>query len=165
MYSKIIFNSCTGSGKEYARLLSNALNIPAYSLEDAPKSDDNDIIYIGWLMAGKVMGYSKVKDKYNVRALVAVGMSTQPGSDTTELRKNNNVPDGTKVFPVQGGFHMSKLPFIFRMMMKVKNPDIVKKLEAKGELDDFSKAILKMAKTGDGEPLAWTIDEIVAACK
>ena len=165
MYSKILYTSCTGSGQKYAELLSEALGIPAYRLEDAPKADDSKVIYIGWLMAGKVMGYAKAKGKYIVGALVPVGMSTYPGSGAEEVRKNNKVPDYTQIFPVQGGFHMSRLPLPFRLMMKLKNPQIVKALEKKASLNAAQEAMLRMASTGDAEPAEWSIEQIVAACK
>ena len=166
MYSKIIFTSCTGSAQKYAGLLSSALGIPAYKLEDAPKADDDSkVIYVGWLFANRVMGYNKAKEKYNVGALVAVGMSTHPDTDTASLKADNNVPDDTQIFPVQGAFHMKELPLHFRLMMKLKNPSIVKMLESKPSLTEVNKATLNMAKTGDGDPVEWNIDRIVAACK
>ena len=165
MYSRILYTSCTGSCRKYAELLSEALGIPACRLEDAPKADDSKIIYIGWLMAGKVMGYGKAKEKYIVGALVPVGMSMYPRCGTDDVKKSNKVPDYTQIFPVQGGFHMDKLPLPFRLIMKLKNPQIVKELEKKAALTPAQQAILQMAKTGDGEPAEWSIDQIVAACR
>ncbi len=165
MYSKILYTSCTGSCRKYAILLSAALGIPAYRLEDAPVADDSKVIYIGWLFAGKVMGYAEAKKKYIVGALVAVGMSLNPESGVEKLKKSNNVPDYTQIFPAQGAFHLDKLPWYYKILMKYKNPQIVKAVEKIENLSPSQEALLRMAKTGDGEPAQWNIDNIVEACK
>ena len=122
------------------------------------------MIFVGWLFAGRIMGYAKAKEKFIVGAVLMVGMSMDPAADCEWARKKNKIPAYAKVFCAQGAFHMSRLPLPLKLAMKVKNKQIVKQLEAKGELSDVLKATLNMAKTGEGEPAEWNIDRIVEFC-
>ena len=57
MFSAIVYKSTTGSCKKYADLLSARLHIPAFPLGKEYIPADTKIIYVGWLFAGKIMGY------------------------------------------------------------------------------------------------------------
>lgn len=165
MFSTIVYTSTTGSCKKYAELLSARLHIPAHPLGKEYVPDGTKIIYIGWLMAGKVMGYAKAAAKYDIGALVQVGMS--PASDKAEktCREKNAVSSDTAVFTRQGGFNINKLPLPFKLIMKVKNKEIAARFEGKSDLTEAQKATFKMAKTGVGEPACWCVDDIVEWCK
>ena len=53
----IVYTSHTGSTAQYAYLLGRELGITVYnSMRELEK--DTEIIYLGWIMAGKVQGYS-----------------------------------------------------------------------------------------------------------
>lgn len=75
MFSAIVYKSTTGSCKKYADLLSARLHIPAFPLGKEYIPADTKIIYVGWLFAGKIMGYDKAAKKYDIGAVVQVGMS------------------------------------------------------------------------------------------
>lgn len=57
----IIYTSNTGSTARYAKMLANELNLPVYSVEDAKREvlAGAEIIYLGWIMAGGIKGYSQ----------------------------------------------------------------------------------------------------------
>ena len=169
MYSAVIYESCTGSCRKYAELISEELGIPVYSLKDAPADSENKVIFVGWLFAGKVVGYKKAKEKFMIGALLMVGMSMDPAADCEWARKPNKVPAYTSIFCAQGAFHMSKLPPALKLAMKLKCPSIVKKLEKleakEGSLSEVHQATLEMAMTGEGEPYEWNIDRIVEFCR
>ena len=59
VFSAIVYKSTTGSCKKYADLLSARLHIPAFPLGKEYVPADTKIIYVGWLFAGKIMGYDK----------------------------------------------------------------------------------------------------------
>ena len=63
MFSAIVYKSTTGSCKKYADLLSARLHIPAFPLGKEYIPADTKIIYVGWLFAGKIMGYDKAAKK------------------------------------------------------------------------------------------------------
>lgn len=57
----IVYTSNTGSTKRYAELLSQMIGLPAFALGDAKDklSANAGIIYLGWIMASGVKGYSR----------------------------------------------------------------------------------------------------------
>ena len=70
MFSAIVYKSTTGSCKRYAELLSARLHIPAFPLGKEYIPADTKIIFVGWLFAGKIMGYEKAEKKYDIGAVV-----------------------------------------------------------------------------------------------
>ena len=52
MISVIVYTSKTGNTRKYAQLLSEKINLPAYSEEDAKKNlpKGSQIIYMGWII-------------------------------------------------------------------------------------------------------------------
>lgn len=158
MISAIIYTSTTGSCKKYAERLSAALHVPAFDVKKAYTPKGREVIYVGWLFAGKVMGLAKAMKEYDVVAVVQVGMSVSGPEADAACREKNGLSAGTQVFSLQGRFDLNGLPLPLRMIMKVKNKDIAKRLNAvaaKGTLTPAQQATLKMAETGKGEPATW----------
>ena len=164
MISAIVYNSLTGSGEKYAKLLSKELHIPAKPMGEYVRSDAQ-VLFISWIFAGKLKGYSKAKKMYNISAVAAVGMSGGVKGSAEFVSKANALPMSVKAFSLQGGFYMDKLPTPYKLIMKLKNKDIAKRLLAKGELNAQEKALLNMASTGTGDPASWDISEITEWCK
>ena len=169
MIQAIIYNSTTGSCKRYAEEMSRKLAIPAYPAKKCPLADGFEVVFVSWLLAGKLTGLSAVQKKYNVRAVVPVGMG-DPAVLTEEMvRGKNGLGSGVPVFPQQGRFELNKLPLPMRLIMRAKCKDIASRLQAKSAktaLNDAEKACLKMAETGRGEPATWDdIDKAVAWVK
>lgn len=155
MIQAILYSSTTGSCKYYAEELSRKLAIPAYPAKGCPLAKGFEVVYVGWLLAGKMSGLPEALKKYNVRVVVPVGMG-DPAVLTAEMvRGKNGLAANVEVFPQQGRFDIDKLPVVFRAIMGVKCKEIAKRLDAKGNLNDAEKACLKMAKTGRGEPATW----------
>lgn len=116
----IVYTSETGHTKEYAKLLSQQTGLPAYDLKTAKGAlpQHCKVIYMGWLMAGQIKGYKDAARCFTVKAACGVGMA-RTGSQDEDIRKNNNVPEGTPVFSLQGGFELEKLHGVYKLMMKV----------------------------------------------
>ena len=55
----IIYKSKTGHTERYARMLSKELHIPCYSYKDAKVSENDEIIFLSYIYASKIMGLSK----------------------------------------------------------------------------------------------------------
>ena len=164
MFSAVVYNSCTGSCKKYAQLISEQLGVPAVEFGKARVAGDGKVVYIGWLFAGKIKGLDKAFDMYNVGAVVQVGMGAVYENSEKDGREKNAISGDIPLFCLQGGFDLRKLPLPLRIIMKVKNKDIVSRLKAKPELNEQEKATLKMAETGVGEPADWCVDDVVAWC-
>lgn len=162
MISAIIYNSLTGSCEKYAQALSAALHVPCMPLSKCHVRADGKVIYVGWVFAGKVAGYTRAEKKLNVAAVVSVGMGAVNEQSVGFSRAKNNIPDGVELFCLQGGFAMNKLPLPLRLIMKLKVKEIAGRLEAKTALNPQEKALYKMATTGEGEPASWDVQEIVA---
>ena len=165
MFNAIVYDSCTGSCQKYAELLSAQLHVPAFKLGKEHIRDGGRIIYVGWLFAGKIVGYAKAAGKYDVGAVVQVGMSPVLAKSEPVAREKNDTSPDVPVFTRQGGFNINKLPLPLKLIMKIKNKEIAARFEGKGNLSDQEKATYKMASTGVGEPPCWCVEDILEWCK
>lgn len=161
MISAILYKSATGSCERYAHIMSRKLALPSYPVDACPLPKGMEVIFIGWLMNGKIQGLAKAKKNYTVKAVVSVGMSLPAGAVLEAYKEKNGLDSVIPVFGVQGAFHMDRLSLPMRLIMKKVNQSIVKRLQAKDRLSDAEQATLTMASTGDGEPASW--DGIEAA--
>ena len=165
MFNAIVYDSCTGSCQKYAELLSAQLHVPAFKLGNEYIREGGRIIYVGWLFAGKIVGYAKAAGKYDVGAVVQVGMSPVLARSVSVAREKNDISPDVPVFTRQGGFNINKLPLPLKLIMKIKNKEIAARFEGKGNLSDQEKATYKMASTGVGEPPCWCVEDILEWCK
>lgn len=161
MVSAVIYNSLTGSCEKIAQEISRAVHIPAKPIGEYVRPE-GQIIYVGWTFAGKVAGLKKAMKKYSVAAVVQVGMGAVSDESAAFTREKNQIPQGVAVFCMQGGFNINKLPLPFKLIMKMKNKDIVARLQKKPSLNEQEQALLTMASTGVGQPASWDVSQIVA---
>ena len=162
----IVYSSNTGYTRQYAKLLGSALDIPSYELGSVPKCHaGTDVIYLGWLFAGSIVGYKKCAGRYNVRCVAGVGMSPPSAELTEGLRAAMKVPEGVPVFYLQGGFDMDKLKGPMKLVMKLKCREIAARLNAKAELSEAEQATLEMATGGGSVVSEANLAEIIALYK
>ena len=163
MISGIVYTSNSGYTAQYARLLGAALDLP---VTDAKWGTDphpgRAVIYLGWLMAGKVQGYAKAAKEFDIRAVCAVGMGPASQAGAEKVRAKMGIPAEVPVFTLQGGFDIKKLHGPFKWIMLVKCKDILKNLEAKKPLNETQQLTYDMAKKGasavSAEALAPVVD-------
>lgn len=162
----IVYSSNTGFTEQYAKMLGRALEMPSYKLGSVPKCHDGaDVIYLGWLFAGSIVGYKKCARKYKVCCVVGVGMSP-PGAELAEgLRRTMKIPQSTHVFYVQGGFDIDRLQLPMKLVMKVKNQEIAARLNAKPELSEAEEATLQMTRGSGSAVREENLERIVALYK
>ena len=166
MISCIVYSSGTGSCEKYAGLLSAALHVPAKTLKNAYVRPSGEVLYIGWLMNGKIQGLEAAKAKFNVTGVVQVGMAPVDHADAeAKGREKNQVPETVAYFCRQGAFDMAKLNPVFKAIMAIINKKTVKSLEGKANMTAQEQAVYNMAKYGKGDPAEWKIDDIVAWAK
>ena len=132
----IIYKSKTGHTERYARMLSKELNIPCYSYKDAKVSENDEVIFLSYIYASKIMGLSKILKKYNVKVVIAVGALAYSKDYVETLKNANNI--SLPFFYLRGGIDYSKLNFFFRKFLPVIGKDIAK--------DD--KELLNLFKNG-----------------
>lgn len=114
----IVYRSNTGFTEKYARLLGERLDLSVFSLDEAvlSLSRKDRVIYMGWLMAGRVIGLKRAMLRFTICAVCGVGMSE---TDQTESMKKKHKKCTAPMFYLQGGFDMTKLHGIYRLMMRI----------------------------------------------
>lgn len=132
MISGIVYTSNSGYTAQYARLLGKALNLPVTDLKwGEDPHPGREVIYLGWVMAGGVMGCGKARKLYDVRAVCAVGMSPGSRAAGEKFHQKLGLPPEVPAFALQGGFDIKKLHGPYRWIMMLKGAQIRKSLEAK----------------------------------
>lgn len=156
----IVYTSGTGYTAAYARLLGEKTGLPVYALAEADKTLEKQtkIIYLGWLMAGKIKGYAAAKKRYTVAAVCGVGLG-ETGSQMDSVRTANQLEADMRLFTLQGGMDRSKLRGVNKFMIRM----LIKALSAKKERNaDEEKMFALMQKGGNyvseqnlSDVLAW----------
>ena len=161
--NSIVYTSNTGYTAEYARLLGERTGLPVYSLAEAERklAAGNRVIYLGWLMAGKVQGYKKAAKRYKVQAVCGVGMGGN-GSQLQELRKANAISEKTPLFTLQGGFDINKLSGVYKLMMTIMVKTAGKGLAEKQDRTPEEDVMLDMLTRGGSRVSAENLAEVLA---
>lgn len=118
--SAIVYVSNTGFTTRYAAMLSARLGIPAHPLAWALKAlpAGTPVIHMGWLMAGSVRDCRKAARRFDVRAVVGVGLG-DTGAQDEQARKACRLPADVPVFTVQGGMKLSELQGPYRIAIRL----------------------------------------------
>ncbi|MGM9523198.1 MAG: hypothetical protein ACI3VU_02110 [Faecousia sp.] len=116
----IVYTSNTGHTCQYALLLGEKLDLPVYSLDDADAqlSGGSSVIYLGWIHASHVKGYSKAAKRFDLCAVCGVGLC-DTGTLISEVRKVTAIPADIPLFTLQGGFDRSKLKGMDKLMISM----------------------------------------------
>ena len=148
MIKAIVYTSNTGFTKEYAEILGNETGIPVYEFKEAAGNvnKEDEIIYMGWIMAGGIKNYTKARNKYNVKAVCAVGMTKPNEKQYNEIRERHHIEE--KLFYLQGGFNKDKLKGIHKFMMNVLEKAIRPKIENKENKTEDELEMLEMMNNG-----------------
>ncbi len=115
----IIYESNTGFTEKYAKLLSLETNLPAYTLKEAKKElkRKTSVVFLGWIMGGKISGLKKARRRYVVGCIAGVGMDA-PKNQTGEYLVKKNKTKDIPTYYLQGGFNMAKLKGVYGFMMR-----------------------------------------------
>lgn len=118
--SAIIYTSKTGHTRQYALLLGKELNLPVYTYDEAVSqlAGESQVIYLGWIHASHVKGYSEAAKSFCVCAVCAVGLC-DTGTLVCEVRKATSIPEDIPLFTLQGGFDRSKLKGMDKLMISM----------------------------------------------
>ena len=149
MNSIIIYGSYYGTTKQYAEELSKRTNIEAISFKNVKEINDyNNIIYLGGLYAGGVLGMSKtIKKLKNVPSKKIIITTVGLSDPTDEINKKNikdnikrqilkKVFEKAKIYHLRGGVDYSKLNFIHKTMMKLLHNTVKNLSEEKQTRED-----------------------------
>ena len=159
----VVYTSNTGFTAEYARLFGEETGLRVLSLEEAEKTlaRGSEIIYLGWLMAGKVQGYGKAAKRYHICAICGVGMGAT-GSQQSDVRKTNALPEKLPVFTMQGGFDLTKLHGVYRLMMTVMKKTVGRGLSEKPGRTPEEDAMLELLLRGGSRVSRENLADVLA---
>ena len=116
----VVYTSNTGHTRQYAFLLGEETGLPVCSLEEASSrlSGGSPVIYLGWLHASHVKGYSKAAKRFALCAVCGVGLC-DTGTLTDQVRKATSIPEGIPLFTLQGGIDRSRLKGMDKLMISM----------------------------------------------
>lgn len=99
----IVYTSNTGSTEKYAKMLSHQICVPSYSMEEAKTKvkPGAEIIYMGWIMAGKTKDIRKLQENIGFRQSVESVWGRQEHS-LLRSESKNKVPQRIPLFTLQG---------------------------------------------------------------
>ena len=119
MIKAIVYESKTGHTLKYAEMLSKKLNIPFYWVNDSLEKLKNNekIIFLSWICAGKIKGKDKVDNKYDIICYGAVGAYPYSDKYLKELKIANNIDK--PLFYLRGGIDYSKLNIFKKILVKL----------------------------------------------
>ena len=143
----IVYESKTGFTKKYADMLANKTNLKAYPVKEILKvRPEEDIIFLGWMKAGKIQGLSKIR-KYNIKAVCGsgTGKTAEPSAEAIIAR---NKVEGIPFFYLRGGcFPLKELKGMDRILMSM----FLRMLKArKVKEDSIEEAITNIERGFDG---------------
>lgn len=116
----IVYTSNTGHTRQYAAALGEKTGLPVYCLAEAVSNlpGGSDILYLGWIHASHVKGFSKAAKHFSVCAVCGVGLC-DTGTLTDEVRKATAIPAAIPVFTLQGGIDREKLKGMNKLMISM----------------------------------------------
>ena len=148
MIQAIVYTSNTGSTEQYARLLGQKTGLPVCSLEEAKKTLNagTQILYLGWVMASGIQGYTDAARLYRIPMVCAVGM--EPAGKDQELREKNGIPQDAALYPLQGGYLPDRLRGVQKLMMRMITGSMAKTLAAKANRTPEEDDLLDLMRHG-----------------
>ena len=159
----IVYTSNTGFTAQYAALLAKKTGLHAYTLDEAlgKLSQGTEVIYMGWIMAGKIQGFITALKRYQVAAVCGVGMNPT-GSQIAVIRQANGLHEDMPVFTLQGGLNMDKLHGFKRLILKIMGGSMGHQLAAKQDRTPEEDAILDMFRNGGDRVSMQNLKDVLA---
>lgn len=154
----IVYESQTGHARRYAELLAKRLGGEAMSLKQAKKAvgRGSAVVFIGWVFANQIRGYSAARRRWDVKAACAVGMFPECEANTTALTEKNKPQ--CPLFYLRGGLDPSRLTGLRRKLLGLVRDDLVR--EGKPE----NKALAELLTTGADFVSEEALSQVAAFC-
>ena len=116
----IVYTSNTGHTRQYALLLGKQIGLPVYSLEETNShlSGGSPVIYLGWVHASHIKGYSAAARRFAVCAVCGVGLC-DTGTLISEVRKATAIAEDIPLFTLQGGIDRGRLKGMDKLMISM----------------------------------------------
>ncbi len=140
----IVYESKTGFTKRYADMLAAKTGLKVFRVKEISKGNqDEEIIFLGWIKAGKIQGLDKLR-KHNVKAVCGsgTGRTAEPNTETVIAR---NKIESIPFFYLRGGcFPLKELKGMDKIMLSM----FLKMLKSRKEKDEKTKEAISMIENG-----------------
>lgn len=160
----VIYSTLNGTSKKYAEMLGRRIYLPVYPLEKSKTylERKDEIVYIGWVKNGKIVGLNKARRLYKVRVVCAVGMEIFSQKKVDHLVSLNKV--NVPLYYVQGGLYMKKLKCLNKMFIKGKVNKEILRLESIVDKTQSDILLLDMYKNGDDFVNEINLASVIECC-
>ena len=140
----IVYESKTGFTKRYADMLAAKARLKAFRVKELSKvKQDEEIIFFGWMRAGKIQGLQKLR-KYNVKAVCGSGAARTAEPDNETVIARNKI-EGITFFYLRGGcFPLKELKGMDKIMMSM----FVKMLKRRKDKDEELEESIGVIENG-----------------
>lgn len=162
----IVYESNTGNTRRYAEMLSDILQIPVFSTIDnsALFGKRDEVIFLGWICAGKINGLRLAKVKYNPVIIVGVGMMPPKNEYVLDIKMQNNIDES--FFYLQAGVNPQRLKGFYKLMFKALTRSLLRKAEGGySQLSESDKSLVDIIKNGESFVSKENLSEIVKKYK
>lgn len=140
----IVYESKTGFTKKYADMLAEKTKLNVFRVKEISKiSQYEEIIFLGWIKAGKIQGLDKLR-KYNIKAVCGsgTGRTAEPNPETVIAR---NKIEGIPFFYLRGGcIPLSEMKGMDKIMMSM----FVKMLKSSKNKDEKLEESISIIENG-----------------
>lgn len=158
----VVYKSNTGFTEKYARLLGERTGLPVLSIEKSDRLPQGaQIVFLGWMMAGKVMGLKEAVRRFDVRAVCPVGMAVPNAEQYAAAKKACAAVGDLPLFVLQGGYDKKKLHGVYRVMMNVFSGFIEKQMSKKEQLTPEEKDSIDLLRNGGDRVAPEALDPVI----
>lgn len=118
------------------------------------------MIYLGWIHASHVKGYSKAAKRFSLRAVCGVGLC-DTGTLTDQVRKATPIPEDIPLFTLQGGIDRSRLKGVDKLMISM----LAKGLASQKQRTEQDDRMLQLLSRDESYVSPDNLSEILQWCR
>ena len=158
----ILYESNTGYTEKYAKLLAERTGLPCVPLKTAGRdlSAGGDIIFFGWILGGRIQGVRDAGKRWNLRAICGVGIKPPAEKDLRNLQAAYGA-GGAEVFLLQGGLKPERLKGLYRLIIRLAERSVERKLKDKPELTPQEQDVLQLFREGGSRVSAAALSPVL----
>lgn len=144
----IVYSSHAGHTEAYAQMLSAELGVPVFPLGSCTAPKGSEIVYLGWLRAGKAVGLKKACKRYHVEAVGIVGMSAHDEGRVSQMKRREGIGADVYCFYLPGGFELEKTHGFNHFLMRIISHAAKGNLNRKTDKSPSDMELLEMFSEG-----------------
>lgn len=158
----IVYSSMTGFTAQYAQMLAGKASLPVYTLQEAEAKLEakTKVLYMSWLMAGTLVDYKKVAEKFDVVAACSVGLNAT-SEQAAATKKSTKIPENVAFFALQGGYSPDKLKGVYKFMMKLVTKVLIKKISSIEHKSKNEEKLIEVLKNGGSFVKEENLDKVL----